>query len=164
MELFHRNSGDVQDQATVSGLNDAPELESPTVEKTDQETPSASGYNYMNNRNWRTIALQAATALIVLVIIVFGGRWLHHELSHKTNVKVASANTKQLPAAPSATSGSGSSPTALGNSSNSTSSSSSSSAQNSNLPNTGPGDDLAIFLAVSLAVASLHYARNARKS
>ena len=178
MDLFNRNRDNHKDEQL--GAVAKPEHEAPVIDTQDLAQPHNNGepepleptstvetdYVPADNkftqldRNWRAIAAQVAVALIVLVIILFGGRWLHHELTHKNTVKLAAASTKNLPPAPQATGSSQS----TGSSSGSTQTSTNSSTSNSNLPNTGPGDDLTIFLAVSLAVASLHYANNWRKS
>lgn len=161
MEFFHRNS-----DTENSDANDKPEVPAARRESPEAPKPApAQDFQPVERetaveRDWQMIGLQALAALIIILIVVFGGRWLHHELSHKSNVNPAPANTKQLPAVPNGTTGSkaksGSNKSSASNSTNS-STNPTPSTNNSNLPNTGPGNDLAIFLVVAFVAASLHY-------
>ena len=161
MELFRRHTDDEDLESVEQPQVDVVQTETAEVPQpeTDQEVEEDESDN--TPRDWQMIGLQALAALIILLILIFGGRWLHHELSNNNGVKPAPANTKQLPAVPNGTTNSKAKP-----SSNSSPVSSSTptptTSSNSNLPNTGPGNDLALFLSVALAAASLHYLKTSK--
>lgn len=162
MEFFHRNSGTENLDA-----NDKPETPATGRESSEAPKPApAQDFQPVERevaveRDWQMIGLQALAALIIILIIVFGGRWLHHELSHNNGPKPTPANTKQLPAVPNGTTNSkaktNSNNSSADNSAGANSTPTPTTSGNSNLPNTGPGNDLAIFLVIAFAAASLHY-------
>lgn len=98
-------------------------------------------------------------AVVAIIIVLIGGRWIHHILKTDDNkpAPVAVVNkpadkpkpqpaTNVGPTAPPAvpTKPSGPAP--------------------AELPNTGPGSTVAIFLAVTVIAGSLHYVTTTRKS
>lgn len=165
MEFFHRSSdNDALDTPVRAEDQPANGAGSEVPKPAPNEDSQPVERETVVDRDWQMIGLQALGALIVILIIIFGGRWLHHELTHNNGVKPAPANTKQLPPVPNGTTNSkaksSSGKSGASSSANSTNSSPAATAgtnSSSNLPNTGPGNDLALFLVVAFAAASLHY-------
>lgn len=109
--------------------------------------------------------------LILVVLIVLLARWIYHKAKPASVTVPSPGITQRAPAAPQtnstdsaqpSTSNSGAAataspgnPTATPPATNST--------NNSNLPNSGPGDVAEIFAAVSLAAGGLHYIASLRR-
>jgi len=118
--------------------------------------------------NWTATAL---AVLILIVIVLFGVRAIHHHLDK--NNGLAPANTQNTPAIPGSNSSKAStkSTTSATNSktkSSSYKSTSSPSTAASNptptqVPNTGPGEVIAIFAGSVFAAASLHFIASLRR-
>lgn len=106
-------------------------------------------------RRWPVIAGYLVAALAVAAIIVFGARAIYHAAHHKSNPNPTPGNG--LPAIPKSSS----------SSSKKTSSSShkpaSSSSSTATVPNTGPGNTIGLFAAITIAAAGLHYVYSIRR-
>ncbi len=139
-------------------------------------TPSVPDYQLHTERQWPALIIYTVLALAVAVLVVFGGRWIYHKVHHSNKPTPAPASNNLPPQPftaanpPSSQSSSGSSSSPSSSSSNSASNSSSTvpsnnsqPAKNTSLPNTGPGDVVAIFVTASLAAAGAHYIYNLRK-
>lgn len=109
-----------------------------------------------NRRNWLMLAALALACLALLVLLFLGGRWVYRELHHSSKLKptpvVSSNPTGRAPINGKSSSASSS------NSSNTTAQ-----ATTGQIPNTGPGNVVALFVASSFAAASLHYILTLRK-
>ncbi len=99
--------------------------------------------------------------LIVAFLIILFARWVYHKAHH--TVQTVPANTKQLPNRPSGTSNQKGQNSQTANNSSSSSNPSASS-QNTNLPNSGPGQTMAIFAGASLSAAGIHYIITERRT
>lgn len=145
--------------------NDEPTISSDT-------TPNV--YERVRGEPWFAWAVRILAVIVIILILVFGGRWLHHSLQNKNNPSGVPTAANQSPSASNKkASGAGSSSNSSGSTSNNSGSKSASGSksgstavgpslksgsQNQQLANTGPGAVVAIFLATTFAVASLHYA------
>ncbi|HVX58935.1 MAG TPA: hypothetical protein VG964_04380 [Candidatus Saccharimonadales bacterium] len=152
------------DRKPVNNSIDEPTISSDT-------TPSM--YERVRNEPWFSWAIRIVVAIIVIVVLVFGGRWLHHKLQHKTNSQGATTAGQTERPNFNNQSGAKSNGSSSSNKSDKSGSKSSSgtaagpglkSGNNQQLANTGPGDVVAIFLATSFAVAMLHYAYETNKN
>lgn len=106
-------------------------------------------------RRWPVILVYALLAFLVAVAVVFAGRWVYRKATNHT-AKTTSTNQGSVPTAPTANAPANNPPS--GASSNQTPPST-----NSQLPNNGPGDVMAIFVGTALAVGGLHYLYGLRK-
>jgi cytoskeletal protein RodZ len=107
------------------------------------------------------IVLGVVAIIILAFLIILFARWVYHKAHH--SVQPASGNTKQLPTQPSGSS----SQNLQGSQATNTPPSSSSSgttSQNSNIPNSGPGQTAAIFAGASLAAGGIHYIISTRRT
>jgi hypothetical protein len=107
-------------------------------------------------RNWPMLLALAIAAIALLTLLFFAGRWVYHEVHHTSKVKPTPVITKkpsELAPASGKSSTSGTPPTPGTQSSDGS----------GQLPNTGPANVIAIFLASSFAAASLHYVVALRK-
>lgn len=141
-------------------MNDAFETPTNPVETDeDEEVETTSDRGALNSN-----VIRGIIAVVVIILLVLGGRFLHHQLTKNDKTGAGpstAANVKQPgtnPQSGASTQGSGS--TSSGTSSATTSSGTSGSA--TQVPNTGPGNVLAIFVGASFIVAGLHYAISRR--
>lgn len=131
--------------------------ENPKVE--EYETDEGSRYANL----YQNTALRVVAAIVIIVLLVLGGRALHHHLKKDNNTPTVTTTSK-ITSTTSGTNG------ASGSSTNSSGSNPSSNSSNSNkpaptqVPNTGPGDVVAIFLAVTFAAYLLHLGLTSRKT
>lgn len=96
-------------------------------------------------------------AILVAILVVFGGRaiYRHYHNKSSTNVKTVPANTKELPKEPGSNKSNGTSgSTATNNSSNKNNINKS---NNAALPNSGPGNIMAIFVGSTAIAGGVHY-------
>jgi hypothetical protein len=114
-------------------------------------------------RQWIALAFYILLALAVAVLVVLAGRWVYHKVHNSsgpnpapvapqgvTQAPLASPNTTKKALPPSSTNKTPS-PTPTPPAPNR------STTTPGALPNNGPGDVVALFAAVSLAAAGLHY-------
>ena len=154
-------------------------IEEPSISPDTQPTM----FERLRSQSWFTWAARGAAAIVIILIVLFGARSLHHHLNNsKTGVKVATGGNSPLPAQPGASAksqkNSKSTPSTNSNSSsNSTSTNGSGSSSNSGkspgtatltpaptqVPNTGPGDVVAVFLASAAIAGALHYRLQVRR-
>lgn len=92
--------------------------------------------------------------IVVVVALIFGGRWLHHEL------KGNQSNPQTPPPATATTN----SPQPQASASTAPTNSGAQAQSSGQVPNTGPGDTAAIFLAATLAAGLAHYLVSSRKT
>ncbi len=154
------------DQAGLPGLNEQP------VDEQAADTQA----RYMQLPYWRKVAA-VLVIFVILVLLFLGGRAIYHHY-HKTNPNVGTGG--QAPAQPNGestggnTSGNkGSSSTGAGTGAgtatgNGTGTGNSPAGaqvgKSGELPNSGPGDVLAIFTGTSLAAAGIHYVVTGRRA
>ncbi|MBI2589034.1 hypothetical protein HYW35_02425 [Candidatus Saccharibacteria bacterium] len=161
-----------------------PEVKTETVEtsKTEPITtapvippPVVHEFHEKPGRRWPIVVAYLLAALIVAVIVVYLARWIYHKTTHQTTKPVPAANTSKVPEAPVTTVTPNQTPSSATTPSSGTSPDSSSGAvanqnqtpqsgANGQLPNSGPGDVVAIFLGVSLIFGGLHYLLSLRRS
>jgi len=140
-----------------------PSLAKPTI---GDDTSGNASFIHKLDRN----LIYGAAALLVILVLIFGGRFVHHYWDSHHHKNLTPANTKLLPTNPNGTSQSKPNPNvkpnsnSSSNSSNSTPSTSGSSTASGQIPNTGPGDVAAIFVASAIAAAGLHYVIRLRKN
>ncbi len=130
----------------------------PTEEPTISPDTDPSMFEHVREQSWFAWAVRVVAAVIVIVVIFFGARWLHHRLEHKSNTNPTPA-TIQRPSESSSNNKSASGANGASNGSGSSNGSNQNTAAGtpSQLADTGPGDIAAIFLASSFAAASLHF-------
>lgn len=150
------------------------EFEESVKNRTDEPTISADTeptmYERMSAQPWFDWAVRIILAVIVILIIVFGGRWIHHRLENRNKPVNVPTAVNQTPSSPNrSATGTGSSSnagtgTGSGTKQNSSQSPSSGSTatgpslkSGQQLSNTGPGNVVAVFLASGFAAAGLHY-------
>ena len=105
-------------------------------------------YHQRAPRRWPLLLGYVLAALIIALVIVFGARAIYHHY-HKPTVKTApTARTTGRPGATNSTTSS---------SGSASSSTSGSQTANSNLPNSGPGQVVALFAISSTVAAGGHY-------
>lgn len=108
-------------------------------------------------RHWLRPWIYGILALAVVVLVVFGGRWIYHQASKPISKPTPtrptspppSPTTKPTQPPSTAPSGQSAGQTAAG--------------QGGQITETGPGDVVAIFIGASLAAAALHYIYQLRK-
>lgn len=124
--------------------------------------PPVSAYEFHKHegRRWPTIIIFFVLALVVAALVVFGGSWVYKKITGSDTklIKPAPAGQNQTPPVPPAatTQPSGS---VGGPGTNQTPTP----AQNSQLPNNGPGDVVALFVGTALVVGGLHFLYSLRK-
>lgn len=108
-------------------------------------------------RPWLALIIYLLIALAVAAIIVFGGRWLYHQFRDEPTKKVTTSDSNKAPEPP-----------AVSDNNKSTDSSSNSnnnpSPASNKISDTGPGNVIALFVTVTIAVAGLHYIASLRKT
>ncbi len=119
-----------------------------------------------NTDNWQTdqdvprlpaSVKYTVITILVLAVALLAGRTIHHYTSsHKATP--AAASTKQIPVSPPTSASS-----TIGSAASTTNSSSSSN-QTAPLPNTGPGNTLAIFVGATAIAAVVHFALSTRRA
>jgi cytoskeletal protein RodZ len=140
-------------------------------------------------RRWVALLIYLVLALVVATLVVFAGRWVYHRVSNNsgpTPTTIApqktSQPTKTSPSpsnksatpnsansgTPSPTPPSGSSSGNPGSSSSGTNKTPSNTAkpapQPSSLPNNGPGQAIALFVATTFVAATLHFMAALRRA
>lgn len=134
----------------------------PIIQETD-ERPVQDFYR--SHSSWINRIGQVLAVLVIVVLGVLIGRSIHHHsLQHKQPPKpVAVAPKKTVPVVPAKPKApSSNSSTNASNPSNSASSAGSTSSTSTELPNSGPGDVVAIFGASALLATGLHYVVRSR--
>lgn len=128
------------------------------LEAEEFRTITRSRYSTM----YRNTLIRIIAAIIIIILLVLAGRWIHHELKNRNKTPSTSGTTQiqqssvNKPGVSAPSSGSGS---------NTNSNSAQKPTQTSTqVPNTGPGDVVAIFLAASFAAAALHFAVSTKKA
>lgn len=134
----------------------------PPIVASSEMISSDSGYRPESRGRFTMLITYFALAVGIAAMIVFGGRWLYHKVKHTNSVKPVAAGNN----VPSANTSTNSAQSQTSTQSSSTSSSSTS-IQDSNtgttLPNSGPGDVVAIFVGTSILVGGLHYVVGLRR-
>lgn len=133
----------------------------------DEQTTNSGGrrnwrdlYKPSRRPDWLTTPILVVIGVIIIVALVFLGRWIHHSLKNSTpspTTATTSQNPGQVPKQPGVT-------TTPSNTSSGTNPQPSTSGSAAQLPNSGPGDVAAIFLASSFGAAGLHYIVRTRKN
>lgn len=128
------------------------------------DTSLDNGFRFRNYRpsgpNFIKYLIRIVIALVVLVLLIFAGRQIHHYFFVDEKPQSTPATTTT------ATGPSGSSPTSTSRPSSPSSTSSrpaGSASASASLPNNGPGDVLAIFLGTVAISTTLHYLVSARR-
>lgn len=106
-------------------------------------------------RRWLAIVLYAILALIVAAAVVFAGRWIYDKLTNDKPVPTPPPSGGQGQTPPPPANGQVPTPTPTPTPAPRSGSTS--------LPNNGPGDVLALFVGVTIAVAGLHYIYSLRR-
>lgn len=137
----------------------APDSEKVLVDEDDVIT-SDEAYTH-RERNWFTLFLYILIALAFAVIVVFGGRWIYNKI--KKDDKPADTTTQQpavpAPEAPVATTPPAPTPNQTNNSNTGTQTPST-----TQIPNSGPGDVLALFIGTAAVVGGLHFVYSLRRA
>jgi len=128
------------------------------------EPPRRNWRQFYDNRNqWLTTPVKVIVGIVIVVALVFLGRYVHHVLKNDNKTKTGSTSqTSKKPAT--GNSQNGQSSTNQNSSSSANQSTGSAFQPNTTTPvpadgqitNTGPGDTVAIFLAASFGAAALH--------
>lgn len=144
----------------------ASESEQEVVSTEAPESIAPADLQQHTERQWPALIIYSVLAIAVAILVVFGGRWVYHKV-HNSNKPTPAPAGNNSPAAPSDNQPTNQNTQNTPNNPNSNASSQPSStsqpAQNTALPNTGPGDVVAIFAAVTIAAAGLHYIYVLRK-
>lgn len=142
-------------------------------DKVDETVESASVYDTPpRERNWMAWLLSLVTLLVTVAVIVglfYGGRWVYRKATGNNNKQATTQNTpastheededendedepEESSGSTSSTSTTSPTPSASQNTNTSTPApgSTTTSSTSGDLPETGPGDTVAIFVAVSL--------------
>lgn len=122
----------------------------------EYELESNSRYSEL----YKNTAVRVVGVIILVVLLVLAGRFIHHQLKKDDNTPTVTTTSQKVTSTQTQTngaSGSGSS----GSNSGSTNTQAQSSSQ---VPNTGPGDVVAVFLAVTFAGYLLHLLVAERKT
>ena len=132
------------------------ELEPEEAEPAEAErAPSATRHEIHRVRpSLPRLAAWIVSLAILVVLIVLGARWIYHATHHHAAPAASNSSSSKNQASSQQGKTNGNQPAS--GSSNRPSSPSSSS-PNQQLSNTGPGNTVAIFIAVSLVAAGLHY-------
>lgn len=144
------------------------ELPEPTVPKsTPQLEPVVHVMNEKQKRHLPTLVGYILAAFLVAIAVVWFGRWLYQKTTHKTTQPAPTANTSKVPDQPTNNTTAGQttsgSPT-FTSSTNTNNNSTSNTSTNSQLPNSGPGDVIAIFIGASVVFGGIHYLFSLRHS
>jgi hypothetical protein len=140
------------------------------VSTEDDLISSDSGYVHHRRRGWFMVIVYMLIALLFAVAVVFLGRWVYHKV-HKTEPTPAANTSAQntgtnpqlaTPATPTGNSGSSSQNTS--NNSSGTSTTTTNPATNGQVPNTGPGNVVALFAGTAVIVGGLHYVYGLRRT
>ncbi len=137
--------------------------------------PIVTQVQHREGRRWLTLIIYLLLALLIALLVVFGGRWIYHQIHHSSAPQPApvSVNTTPPPPSPNTSSENKTSENKNSSSSSSSQSSSSSSSsgstgsqpdQSNGISNTGPGDVAALFFGTSAIAAALHYVINLRRA
>ena len=127
------------------------------AERSDQPSPRPAEHGHSLTQ---IIAVIVAGIVLILLLVLLG-RWIYHKAHHPINL--TPANSKQLPASPSGSSGSSSASKSQASSNKNSSGGNASTSQTGALPNSGPGNVAGIFAGASLAAGGLHYIISLRR-
>jgi cytoskeletal protein RodZ len=150
-------------------LDNDNDLNEPSNE--DDLISSDTGYVGHRRRGWLIAFVYMIIALLFALAVVFFGRWLYHRI-HKSSTPAPTSQPAAAPATPSTPSNNSSNSSTQNTSNNSSNSSSSNStpAQNSTttpsngqVPNTGPGNVVALFVGTAVLIGGLHYVYSLRR-
>lgn len=138
-----------ESDTAVSGADapSAPELNPPA-----SPPPLITEYHEHDGRRWPTILVYLVIALIAAALIALAARTIYRATHHANPVKNPPTNVPSPPGA---------------NPAKHNHKNAGSKRSNSNtgaVPNTGPGNTIALFIGVSLVVAGLHYVYQLRKT
>jgi cytoskeletal protein RodZ len=109
----------------------------------------------------QTIIMIVAGLVLVILLVLFA-RWLYHKV-HSSSSQPTVSVTSQPNDSGTASNQPGTSTQAQPSNNSNTSKSSTSATPNSGLPNSGPGNVVAIFAGSTLAAAGLHYIVSLRR-
>lgn len=118
-------------------------------------------------RKLLTIAVYILAAFLVSVIVIWFGKWLYDKTAKPSTGPAVSANTAKVPEQPTTTSSnnqSSTSPTPTTPPANTGTTANPSTTASTQLPNSGPGDVVAIFIGASVVFGGLHYIYSLRRS
>jgi hypothetical protein len=114
-------------------------------------------------RRWLLLAAFGVGAILIAILLVLGGRWTYNKIFHHSN-KAVTITTKQPNKTPTTTlPGTTPAPTTPSGQNNQPAPSTGNNGK-TNLPNNGPGGNVAIFVSVTLAASALHYVIALRKN
>lgn len=154
---------DQEDKTSQEPEKQIRDLPEPTVpEPTSQPEPVVHVMHEQDKRHLPTLVGYILAAFLVAIAVVWFGRWLYQKTTHKIPQPTPAANTNKVPAQP--TNNPPANSTSSGSSTNVSPGSGSNTATNSQLPNSGPGDVVAIFIGASVVVGGLHYIYSLRRS
>lgn len=138
--------------------------------------PVVHEFHERPGRRWPVVIGYLLAALLVAIAVVYLARWIYHKVSPANKpLSIPASNVSgnpppsppatpsQTPAANSQSPGSGSSSGLSSNTGQSGQTSTRQSGASGQLPNSGPGDVVAIFVGVSLIFGGLHFLYGLRR-
>jgi cytoskeletal protein RodZ len=144
-------------------LKAAPDAPPPLEPAVEEDHLLTDGGDKHMARKWLQLIGYILMALIIALILVFGVRWIYRSVTHKSDTSTTSTQDQsQYPNNTTPQPGTTKTPTTTPTTAPTTTPSTSSTST-TNLPNNGPGDVVAIFLASSIAAAGLHYIISVRR-
>ncbi|GEM_PF-529427 len=115
-------------------------------------------------RRWPVILIYTVLAFLVALLVVFAGRWIYRKSTHHTSKPITTqGNVPPAPTTSNQKQGQGTNPTSGAGQNQTTQTTPQTAANNTQLPNNGPGDVVAIFIGTALAVGGLHYIYSLRR-
>ena len=128
----------------------------------DEVITSDKAYSHQRRRGILMLFVYFLVALAFAVLVVLLGRWIYHRV-HKDETNKPQTTSNTTPPPVSSTSNTPASGTS--NSSNSSSSTHTTTPPTSTqVPNTGPGDVVGLFIGTALLVGGLHFIYGLRRA
>jgi cytoskeletal protein RodZ len=126
----------------------------------EYEVESHSRYSEL----YKNTAVRVVGVIILIVLLVLAGRFIHHQLKKNDNTPTVTTTSPHITSTTTQTNGTSGSSSNSGSANSGSSSTNTQAQSSSQVPNTGPGDVVAIFLAVTFAGYLLHLAVADRKT
>jgi hypothetical protein len=149
---------DTQDPDTDSDLTE--------VSTEDDLISSDTGYVHHRRRGWFMVIVYMLIALAFAVAVVFLGRWVYHKIHKTDNTSSQPASNIPGPATPATPTAPSTTPNNSSNTTNNSSNTQNNSATqpSGQVPNTGPGNIVALFVGTAVIVGGLHYVYALRRT